>query len=223
MSQKILLVEGESDQDFFRELCKLHLDVEMKVILPKEHGSRNGKQGVINNSLPLYLKQLNDGEIAHLAVVVDADYESNNGLGFTATLKQITDNIKTFGYSVMPDSTASGLVFPHTDGLSDFGVWIMPDNALDGMLEDWLKQAVHKDEQSLFGQSVSVVKSLSEPKFKAIHTSKAEVATWLAWQKTPGQGLYAVIAHQLIDMECDSVKQLVSWLHRIYGSVPDVA
>ncbi|MES2207704.1 MAG: DUF3226 domain-containing protein [Pseudomonadota bacterium] len=220
MSQKILLVEGESDKDFFRELCCIigleKLDIKIRVSTPKDCGSRrDGKQSAIN-LLPLFMKQLTDGSITHLGMVVDADHVTDHGLGFARTLEQIIDTIRKFGYGVSSEPNTAGLIFPHSDGLSDFGLWIMPDNNLDGMLEDWLKQVVHINEKKLFEQVKSTVALLENPKFKPIHCSKAEVATWLAWQKIPGKGLYAAVTDNLIDMESESVKQLVSWLHQVY-------
>jgi hypothetical protein len=51
-----------------------------------------------------------------------------------------------------------------------------------------------------------------------IHRSKAEVATWLAWQKQPGHGLYRVVEDQLIDMDSELFLELKDWLTHIYSS-----
>ena len=66
---------------------------------------------------------------------------------------------------------------------TDIGVWVMPDNQNTGMLEDWAKQCLHPQERALFAHARESVKNLPEPpKFKPLQRSKAEVATWLAWQ-----------------------------------------
>ncbi len=61
MAEHILLVEGESDQSFFKEVCKtLGLDANVRVALPRDSGRfHNGKEGVFN-LLPDLLNQLGD-------------------------------------------------------------------------------------------------------------------------------------------------------------------
>lgn len=59
------------------------------------------------------------------------------------------------------------------------------------------------------------------PKFPAHLTSKAEVATWLAWQKQPGHGLYAVIKDQLLDYESPLFKELERWLLNVFAKQPE--
>lgn len=80
MTDRILLVEGESDRSFFVEVCKnLGLQTSVIVAAPKNvGGSHNTKEGVFNH-LPTQLKQLGDASITHLAIVVDADSENNGG------------------------------------------------------------------------------------------------------------------------------------------------
>jgi len=85
-------------------------------------------------------------------------------------------------------------------------------------LEDWIKSCVHSDEHELFTHAEEVVGELSAPKFKPIHCSKAEVATWLAWQKRPGHGLYLVVEDELIDTNSALFEEFSVWLTHIYSS-----
>ncbi len=216
MSHKILLVEGENDQKFFRALFKvLGLDVDVKVNTPKDHGAeRNGKMAAFA-LLEELIKQLFDGSVTHLAMVIDADYSADSW-GYSNTLKHIKKRMAHSNYND-PIILHSGLSFPHSDGLNDFGLWIMPDNASEGMLEDWIATAVKSSESPLLQHATEVVKNLPKPqKFKSIHTSKAKIATWMAWQKLPGEGLYYAIQNDLIDKENKSAKQLIAWLKHIY-------
>ena len=116
----------------------------------------------------------------------------------------------------MDKNAASGILYKHSDGLADFGLWIMPDNQNEGMLEDWIKTCVSQNEQTLFQQAQDVVKDITNPKFSSHLTSKAEVATWLAWQKQPGHGLYAAIKDQLLDNESSLFKDLKDWLLKVF-------
>ncbi len=64
----------------------------------------------------------------------------------------------------------------------------------------------------------TVVEQLPSPKkFNPIHQSKAEVATWLAWQKQPGHGLYRAIEENLLDDTKPLYSQLTAWLTKIYA------
>ena len=92
----------------------------------------------------------------------------------------------------------------------------MPDNYSEGMLEDWIKQSVHESETTLLGLAINTIKNLPNKKFKPIHNSKAEVATWMAWQKRPGRGFDGAIDDDLINFQCKSMTQLIKWIKHIY-------
>lgn len=218
-SKNILLVEGEADRAFFELICKkLALDAFVRVAAPKDlTGSHNTKEGVFN-CLPTELKNLGDGQTTRLAVVLDADSESNGG--FQATLDRMGKIVAPFGYLVS-GSSAGGSIYQNNDGLADFGLWVMPNNAQEGMLEDWVKSCMHSDEQTLFTHAVSAIDALpAPPKFNTIHRSKAEVATWLAWQKRPGHGLYRVVEDDLIDTGSPLYLELSAWLKQVFPATP---
>jgi hypothetical protein len=113
-------------------------------------------------------------------------------------------------------SNSEGLLFKHSDGLRDFGLWVMPNNNREGMLEDWIIESIKNDEKALFQQATTAVQQLSSPKFKPHLQAKAEVATWLAWQKTPGHGLYSVMKEGLLDENSVPYTQLGNWLKSIF-------
>jgi len=218
MAEHILLVEGESDRSFFKEVCKtLGLHPSVTVALPKDvDGSWNGKEGVFN-ILPIWLSQLVDADatLTHLAVVVDADSVANGG-GYQRAIDKVTKIVEPYGFT-LASTPDEGILFQHGDGLADFGLWVMPNNSDEGMLEDWIKSCVHPDEHELFAHAETVVATLPQTKFRPIHISKAEVATWLAWQKQPGHGLYRAVEDQLIDVNSALFKELCVWLTHIYS------
>lgn len=219
---KVLLVEAESDRGLFEQIFKaLSLNPEIRVACPREINpeSRNGKQAVFNLT-SILLKQFADsdlGEQRKLAVVIDADYETEGGLGYGKTVEQFIEIVGGHDFELATEeNNSNGLVFRHPDQLADLGLWVMPNNVNDGMLEDWLKACVHEDEQALFNHAESVVESLEPKKFKPIHQTKAEIATWLAWQDQPGHGLYQAQKANLLDKSKPLYSQLTSWLTRIY-------
>jgi hypothetical protein len=216
MDDCVLLVEGQADRSFFKEVCKtvgLH-DI-VTVAPPKDvGGTHNTKEGVFNH-LPILLNQLADAQIARLAVIVDADSEDTGG-GYQRAITRVADIVKPHGFTLRQNQVG-GILFQHDDGLADLGLWVMPNNCDEGMLEDWIKSCVHSNEHELFTHAQEVVDELSAPKFDPIHCSKAEVATWLAWQKQPGHGLYRVVEDQLIDMKSALFQGLSDWLTQIYS------
>ncbi len=216
MTDRILLVEGEADRSFFVEVCRtLELHTSVIVAVPKDvGGSHNTKEGVFNH-LPTQLKQLDDASITRLAVVVDADSEDNGG-GYKHVIDRVAKIVTSYGFT-LASNPVGGVLFQHNDGLADFGLWVMPNNCDDGMLEDWIKSCVHENEHELFEHAEIVVDTLPQTKFKPIHISKAEVATWLAWQKQPGHGLYRAIEDELIDTNSALFKELSVWLTHIYS------
>jgi hypothetical protein len=116
----ILVVEGESDQKFFEQLCKtLGLHAAVKVAPPRalQAGAYNTKQGVFNY-LPTLLDQLKDGQLTRLGVAVDADSPPNGG--FPATQALATKTLARFDYT-LSTSQSAGLVYEHHDGLADVG------------------------------------------------------------------------------------------------------
>lgn len=218
MSKRILLVEGEADKSFFKEICiTLELHTSVEVAPPKDvGGTHNTKEGVFNH-LPNLLNQLGDAEVTHLVVVVDADSTVNGG-GYERAINRVIEIVEPYGFTLKSDKLVAGVIFEHDDGLADFGLWVMPNNGKEGMLEDWIKSCIHSDEHELFTHAQEAVDTLPQTKFKSIHISKAEVATWLAWQKQPGHGLYRIVKDELIDTDSASHKELSAWLNHIYSS-----
>jgi hypothetical protein len=220
-SDRLLLVEGDSDKNFFEQVCKLlSLDTRVRVVPPKDvGGGYNNKEGVFNH-LPIELQQIADGQLQRLAIIIDADYKDANGLGCRRTIERVEEIVQPFQFVLAQNSrnNLGGLRFKHADGLADFGLWIMPNNQDEGMLEDWIKHCVKQDEKTLFQHATEVVSALPQPKFKPIHRTKADVATWLAWQNSPGHGLYRALWEKeiLIDQNNPWYQGLAGWLQDIY-------
>lgn len=215
-SNRFLLVEGDADRSFFREILKvLKLDTSVTVAPPKDVGGTHNTKGGVFNHLPIMLNQLIDGTVSRLAAVVDADSIANGG-GYPQAVKAATAIVAPFGFSLERRS-AGALLFRHDDGLADFGLWVMPNNHDEGMLEDWIKQCVLPNEQGLFAHAEVTVANLARPlKFKPIHRSKAEVATWLAWQVMPGHGPYRAVEDGLLNTSSPLYEDLNAWLTHLF-------
>ena len=214
-----LLVEGEADRGFFEVMCRsLGLEARVEVAPPRRFGAGRDTKQAAFNILPMLLEDLVDREDGRLAVVVDADNHAHGG-GFLRTVEQFSNKVKDYGYRCSnPNVTPpEGLIFHHDDGLNDLGLWVMPNNADEGMLEHWLAQCLLAGEQPWFDHASRVLDELPfDPKFKPLHRPKAEIATWLAWQERPGEGLYNALDAGLIDKEKPLYRALADWLERIF-------
>ena len=217
-TQNILLVEGEADRGFFEALCRmLSISADVRVATSKDTGgAHNTKEGVLSHLTSALLPQLQDGQLKRIGVVVDAD-RAAHGSGYAATLQRFTDALAQGGYQSNP-AAASGLVFTHQDGLADLGLWVMPNNADEGMLEDWIKPCVHPGEGTLYKHAELSIDAIpGGPKFQPLHRSKAEVATWLAWQKKPEHGLYNAAQPDLLNTSAPLFTELHAWLKHVFA------
>ncbi|TAN65064.1 MAG: hypothetical protein EPN17_17610 [Methylobacter sp.] len=218
----VLLVEGESDRGFFELVCKsLDLNTVIKVASPEDYQKDYEEQlyDTKQGALPLLADLLNElfdeeAPTQRLALIVDAD-KVEHGSGYQKTLMQVSKIANDCGFFLTENNT-NGLNFKHNDGQTEFGLWIMPNNRDEGMLENFIKQCVKTDEQPLFAHAELTVQNLPKPKFSPHNTTKAEVATWLAWQKKPGHGLYHSLQVNLLDTDHALFQELTHWLKNIF-------
>lgn len=111
-----------------------------------------------------------------------------------------------------------GCVVPYREHRR-FGVWIMPDNQAGGMLEDFLKACVHTGNDLLWEHACSATRRALElgARFGEGRRSKAELRTWLAWQKKPGCTLGIAVEEGLFDVAKDPVVgAFLDWFRRLF-------
>lgn len=221
---KMLLVEGENDKSFFTACCrKIGLENTIWVGPPNSFGDFSaGKDNAIkllSVLIELATRDESNERIESIGLVVDADSPAAGGLGFAKTWERISDILRGHMY-VIPDGidkSGKGFCFQHPDGLPRIGLWIMPDNLSQGILEDFVKKSVIGTEKSLLQHAEQAVAGLNSPKFKPHHLSKAELATWLAWQAMPGQGMQGAVGGQLLDFKKGLAKQYIDWLKKVFS------
>jgi hypothetical protein len=151
-------------------------------------------------------------------VVVDADYVSENGMGFEKTLRRFADLVQDSGFDKRQRvGHEGGFLFCHADGFADVGLWVMPNNDADGMIEDWAEACVADWDKPILDYAYKVLKKVPGPrKYKDIHKTKALIATWLSWQKIPGQGLHQGVRDGAIDLDKVLGRRLLEWLRRVF-------
>lgn len=222
-NNKILLVEGESDKKLFEGVCeRLSLETNVRVAPPKDFGAKefNTKGGMFN-MLPSFISQMADGHIKKFAAIMDADYPDpvgGGGMGYAETVSRFTEIVSGFGFSpIRRAGQPSGNFYAHNDGLEDISLWVMPNNKDNGMTEDWIKSCIIDAEANLLEHVELSISNIPKPiRFKEIHKAKARIATWLAWQKIPGQGAYRALEHDLFNTSCASYTHMANWLNYIY-------
>jgi len=243
--EAFLLVEGGRDVNFLKTLLH-HLlpQPQVPLLTPNEFGGgENGIKGVFRR-LPVLLKGFKDDprNRHRLGIVIDADYTNHNG-GFAARWKEFTANLceadKDYIISPPPDQAYTGSIFQHDCGHPPVGLWIMPNHNAnhkegDGMLEDFIKQAVYQgQQQELLERATDCVDQLPKTLklFSDFHQTKAEVYTWLAWQEQPGPSLANLFPEDskfpqsskpspppqpLIDLTSDGIQGFKGWLEQVF-------
>lgn len=227
-SDRVLLVEGNSDKSFFDALLGLlALPVVVSVAPPREVGGQhNSKQGVYN-VLPKLLERLAKGDLHALGLVLDADHQAHGG-GLQATVEQVNAVLARYGYAAVSSNSSpeQGYLAHHEDGLPPIGLWAMPDNASAGSLEDWIIRCRHPNEEALWQHAQQALDALPETRFNpTTQRAKADVATWLAWQKKPGEERYMLVKSlqqgtPLLDEQAPLYQGLCHWLKQVFAA-PD--
>lgn len=187
-------VEGSSDQAFFEGFFKRAfpaLLVDVKI--DPDHSKKESVLNNIKSDLTLLYRRANTSFL----YIVDADTASKNAKGYHATLAEFQRQFGEKGYQL--DSSTqqqdSLIVFNNPD-LLPIALWIMPNNASDGMFEDWIADCIAQD--PMFAQAKSAVSTIQNPIFTAVQKPKADVYTWLAWQKRPALSLVYALQKNLI-------------------------
>ena len=220
----ILIVEGEGDRSCLEQLChtlKISPDIVLpatpKDLLDDGYDSKQGVYIALEDRLDL-LKQA-DSPLKRLAIIVDAD-QAKDGQSFHTTFDTITQRLKAFDYHFdsQASNDSSGLIFSHSDlGFNPIGVWIMPNNSADGAIESWISECIDPVKCDLFPHAQTVVNGLSTSfnrTFTGNKKAKADVATWLAWQRSPSIGLYAAVP--LLNTQSTHYQNLVTWLNYVF-------
>jgi hypothetical protein len=207
---KILIVEGQEDENFFKQLLRnLNLqDVEVK-------SNPSGKGNAIT-TFASSIKLENRASNSRLGLVVDADFAINGG-GSASTLNTINAIIN----SPFTQLTGGGLktVIQSKPSLKA-GLWIMPDNSNDGYIEHFLEGTFLSSENSRMQYAKQAVQSAltSANGFpvQPIHIGKANVGTYLAWQNPPRMSFANCLSKNLIDSNANSYVAIANWLCWLY-------
>jgi hypothetical protein len=219
MPDKLLLVEGDFDKYFIGELLRQTPNQVGKIAIEPfkkkdEAGLKQDEQGIyaLLRSLPITIRATPPTNI--LGIIVDADITAT---GRWQRIKQILMNS---GYENLPESFPNGLIIPTNDSLPRFGLWIMPDNQEEGIIENFIRQLIHEQDQ-LQPEIDLVIDSLREKGlqlFTDVHRPKAFMRTWLAWQERPEMSFGVAISRKVLTTDTDLCLRFVNWLNRLFNA-----
>jgi hypothetical protein len=101
------------------------------------------------------------------------------------------------------------------------GVWVMPDNGARGALEEFLVDLVPSGDVHWEHARASVGAAMSRGVlFPPQYRSKAEVHTWLAWQREPGVPLGRAVKSAYFRHDSAGAAAFVAWFQRMFPSAP---
>jgi hypothetical protein len=201
---RLLVVEGPDDKHVFLAILNRHR-FEPKFDIRDEGGFEN-----LLARLSIRLKPGTDAE--RIGIVVDADANAR------VRWQSLKERLSRAGYGAVPDEPdPAGSIVDH-EILPRVGVWIMPNNALPGMIEDYLTFLIPAGDV-LFERANRCISDIpvEERRFADVHSTKALIHTWLAWQEDPGTPLGLAITKRYFESDGPHVQAVLAWLNRLFA------
>lgn len=204
-----IVVEGPDDFHAIHALLK-HYGLEKKVEVRDAGGG-------IDKLLKSMMVELRPGSSDDYAYVVDADAAGvEEDKQFEARWTSMRDRLLRCGYTNVPSTPNPAGVYSQQTDLPRVGVWMMPDNQVRGALEDFVELLITPGDL-LWPFAQQCVRTLpEEPRFAEVHRLKAEIHTWLAWQKSPGYPIGRAITARYLDAQAPQAVIFVDWVRRVF-------
>lgn len=220
LKNRLLFVEGADDFHSIMAILEHHqVEQTFSVIIPDSTGQipKNPKPttlGGIDNVLKaMDIFLIDDSSSERIGIVIDADEDLN------ARWQSVISILSKAGYTNLPNLPDPNGTIIKQDDLPSFGVWIMPDNQTQrGFLETFLAILVDENDDS-WQQAKSCVANLTNKPFvkqNTDHTVKAEIYTYLAWQKEPGKPFGQAITAKYLQADNPNCENFVNWLKRLF-------
>ena len=219
----ILYVEGKDDISVISALMRRHgIDTNRG----QQHLQIKDMESVelLLENMPEAIKNATDRPIGF---VVDIDIE------LTHRWAAVRERLHQIGIVADRDCPSDGFFgklpgYPH-----GFGVWLMPDCTTDGQKLEHLIQSLMPAQDPLFPHaqsSTAMAATLVDAANAAIGENnrkwkrfsdadrvKAEVRSWLAWQREPGVQLGAAINDHILGHASPQALAFLRWLKQLYG------
>ena len=200
----VLIVEGPDDVHVIKAICGSHSLGKIGELRPY------GGIDPLLEGLPVALKE---SEVEAIGIVLDAD------ANVAARWQAVRSKLEAANYTVPVSPPVQGLVLPGSAETlrPKVGVWLMPDNVVPGILENFLKFLVPKDD-TLFPRVEAFVDGLPAPdiKFHEVARPKALIHAWLALQSEPGRPMGQAITARYLDAKMPATGNFVAWLRATF-------
>jgi hypothetical protein len=200
---RVLLVEGRDDREVVYQFCN------RRGIENRNRFDVDDCEGYDGLRARLGIELKADRDTVGILVDADTDLPSR--------WRSLRDAlVPQYGDSVPGQPVLGGLIL-ETKGpwQKRCGIWVMPDNARGGMLEDFLFELI-PDGDVLLRHARQVIAGLPETRFIQDHRTKAEVHTWLAWQKEPGTPLGLALERRYLDADHALAQRFHDWLVALF-------
>jgi hypothetical protein len=215
----LLLLEGPDDIGVLYHLLERY---QIPVATKEEISNRvTGNKIVLENGqgaqqtlsrFKVILKMQDDDRATNrLGIILDAD------LDLAARWRLVQAILRESGYISVPDAPAhEGTILQETDRFA-VGIWLMPDNRLPGELEHFVRFLISENDR-LWLHAENSINLIPAPNrlFNPSDTIKAQMHTWLAWQKEPGKPMGQAIQKRFLDADVPQVHRLIAWIRRLF-------
>lgn len=156
--------------------------------------------------------ELQNRGLKALGMIIDADADMNDRWQeiYTACRSSIAD---------LPEALPeTGLIHTTDQGIR-FGIWVMPDNRSRGMLETFLSMMIPNDSEPLweYAKTATIEAKNRGATFIPAHLDKANIYTWLAWQKPPGQPFPYALKDKILEPTHPQAQTFVNWFKQLYN------
>jgi hypothetical protein len=214
---KVLLVEGMKEVRLIPELME-HRGVQWETGAGKQREfavTIRTAGGLVQNP-DILSAELKASGLRVLGVVFDADGMTE---GDPDRWKQMRGACGQLGIALPEEPQHDGVIFVKEQ--IRFGVWMMPHNRAPGMLETFLIGLLQSDASNepllqYAREAVEGAAKLKAPFKRPVHTDKAFIHTWLAWQDEPGAQLHEAIKWKLLDPHSPNADGFVKWFKELF-------
>lgn len=201
-TDKVLLVEGDSDCHVVMALCQAHA-------IPESFGIYQcGSDVEVLKRLNALIPRPDPPQV--IGIMLDAD-NSVEGR-WTGIQKKLSH----YDYHFPTVPNADGTIVESSTYASKLGFWLMPNNQVAGMLEDFCAELADPGALAFAQRCVEQAQENHWSTFKASHSSKAIIYTYLAWQDEPGSPLGRAITKQSLRPHSAIAITFTNWLRCLF-------
>lgn len=213
-----LVVEGDDDKFVAIELLARHGafwgDHEREADLELPHIPTPKGVDALLRSTPVELKNKR-----RFGIIIDADKpEDARWSQLRKALKSVQTPPDWLGaiLAQLPEVMPNGGLVVENEGRA-LGIWVMPDNGPSGTLEEFLHHLLPVEDRHWRHARQSVSDAMDRGvEFAQQHRPKAEIHTWLAWQREPGVPFGRAIKSSYFRHDSSLAMDFVTWFRRVF-------